>query len=126
GGIAHPTFLPARGGVGDVVAFDAGPGNMIIDAVTARVTNGRLRYDRDGILARRGRIDAPVLRALMRHPFLRRRPPKSTGREEFGAALVDRLFAHAQRRHLRDVDIVATATAFTARALGDAYRRFLL
>jgi anhydro-N-acetylmuramic acid kinase len=126
GGIAHPTFLPARGGIDDIVAFDAGPGNMIIDAVTARLTNGRLRYDRDGALARRGRIDPTLLRELMRHPFLRRRPPKSTGREEFGAPVVDRLLAQARRRRLGDADIVATATAFTARALGDAYRRFLL
>lgn len=126
GGIAHPTFLPARGGVDDIVAFDAGPGNMLIDAVTARITNGRLSYDRDGRLARAGRVDATLLRELMRHPFLRRRPPKSTGREAFGAPVVDRLLALGRRRQLRDADLVATATAFTVRALGDAYRRFLL
>jgi anhydro-N-acetylmuramic acid kinase len=126
GGIAHPTFLPAGGGVDDIVAFDAGPGNMVIDAVTARVTDGRLRFDRDGVLARAGHVDAALLEELMHHPFLRRRPPKSTGREEFGAALVDRIFAHARRRRLAAADLVATVTAYTVRALATAYRRFLL
>ena len=124
GGIAHPTFLPAGAGVDDVVAFDAGPGNMVIDAVTAHVTGGRLRYDRDGLLARAGRVDGRLLDALMRHPFLRRRPPKSTGREEFGADFVNRVLR--ERRRIAAADLVATATAFTARALSDAYRRFLL
>jgi len=126
GGIAHPTFLPAGGGVDDIVAFDCGPGNMLIDAVTTRLTDGRLRFDRDGALARAGHVDSVLLRGLMRHPFLRRIPPKSTGREEFGAPVVERLLAHARRRRLRPPDIVATTTAFTAHALRDAYRRYLL
>jgi len=126
GGIAHPTFLPAGGGVESIVAFDAGPGNMIIDAVATRLTDGRLHYDRDGRLARAGHVDPILLRELLRHPFLRRRPPKSTGREEFGAAVVDRVLALGRRRRLTPADVVATVTAFTARALGDAYRRFLL
>jgi anhydro-N-acetylmuramic acid kinase len=81
--------------------------------------------DRDGQRARRGRVDETLLATLLRHPFLRRRPPKSTGREEFGAPLVDRLIAAGRRRSLDAVDLVATATAFTARATADAYRRFL-
>jgi anhydro-N-acetylmuramic acid kinase len=126
GGISNITFLRAAAGVRDVIAFDAGPGTMIIDAVTTRVTGGHRRYDHAGRLAQAGQVDEMGVRELMRHPFLRRRPPKSTGREEFGAAMVDRLFAAARRRRLTAADLVATATAFTARALGDAYRRFVL
>jgi anhydro-N-acetylmuramic acid kinase len=81
--------------------------------------------DLDGRLARRGRVHAGLLAALLRHPFLARRPPKSTGREEFGASVVARLVRDGRRRRLTDADLVATATAFTARATADAYRRFL-
>jgi len=81
--------------------------------------------DRDGRLARAGRVDDALLAQLLRHPFLRRRPPKSTGREEFGAPVVDALLRAARRRRLSTADVVATATAFTARATADAYRRFL-
>jgi anhydro-N-acetylmuramic acid kinase len=76
-------------------------------------------------MARRARADAILVRRLLRHPFLARRPPKSTGREEFGAAFVERLVAAARRRRLRPDDVVATATAFTAAATAEAYRRFL-
>ncbi|MFQ5667242.1 MAG: anhydro-N-acetylmuramic acid kinase [Candidatus Binatia bacterium] len=126
GGIAHPTFLPAGGGVEDVVAFDAGPGNMLIDAVTARLSDGRLQFDRDGKLGRTGHVDAVLLRDLMRHPFVRHPLPKSAGREQFGSEVVERVLVRARRRRLAKPDVVATVTAFTARALGDAYRRFLL
>ncbi|MBI4516983.1 MAG: anhydro-N-acetylmuramic acid kinase [Deltaproteobacteria bacterium] len=126
GGIAHPTFLPAGGGVDAIAGFDSGPGNMVIDAITAHVSAGRLSYDRDGRLAARGRVDGAVLRELLAHPYFRRRPPKTTGRELFGEAMVARLLAAGRRRRLTDSDLVATATAFTARSLGDAYRRFLL
>jgi anhydro-N-acetylmuramic acid kinase len=125
GGIGNVTYLPAGGAADDVVAFDTGPGNMVIDGVVRRISRNRAWMDRDGRLARRGRVDAALLAALLRHPFLARRPPKSTGREEFGAAVVARLVRDGRRRRLTDADLVATATAFTARATADAYRRFL-
>jgi anhydro-N-acetylmuramic acid kinase len=125
GGIANVTWLPAGGTVDDVLAFDTGPGNMILDRLASLATHGRLRYDRDGRLAARGTISAPLLAELMRHPFLKRRPPKTTGREEFGAAMADQLRRAAKQRKLSDADLMATVTAFTAASIANAYRRFL-
>ena len=124
GGIGNVTYLPAGGDAAAMRAFDTGPGNMVIDGVVRHVTRGRQWMDRDGRLARAGRVVPDLLRELLRHPFLARRPPKSTGREEFGAPLVARLVATG-RRGLRAADLVATATAFTAHATAAAYRRFL-
>ncbi len=125
GGIGNLTFLPARAELGDVVAFDTGPGNMVIDAVVTALTRGRQGFDRDGRLAARGRVSEKLLAEVMAHSFLRRSPPKTTGREEFGEMFVSRLLASARRMRLRAEDTVATATAFTAESIADAYRRFV-
>lgn len=125
GGIANVTYLPRNGRTTDVVAFDVGPANMVIDACAAAASDGKLRFDRDGRLARRGHADAAILETLARHPFLRRKPPKSTGREEFGAPFLAELMRLADVAGLSPADRVATATAFTALAVADAYRRFL-
>ncbi|MGH7950180.1 MAG: anhydro-N-acetylmuramic acid kinase, partial [Candidatus Binataceae bacterium] len=88
GGIANATWVPAGAQIGDhrIIAFDTGPGVMLIDALASEQTQGRLGFDRDGIIAARGRISETLLSRLMRHPYFARRPPKSTGREEFGAS----------------------------------------
>ncbi|MCX5656034.1 MAG: anhydro-N-acetylmuramic acid kinase [Planctomycetota bacterium] len=125
GGIANVTYLPAGGGAGDVIAFDTGPGNMMIDRVAWHATRGKAGYDKDGRLAARGRVDERLLGELMRHPYLRRRPPKSTGRETFGVQMTDALWRRARRRGLSPCDILATVTALTARSIAEAYRRFL-
>ena len=125
GGIANVTLLAAGGGVDDVVAFDTGPGNMVIDRVVSLATRGRQRYDRSGRLARRGKVSRPLLAALMRHQFLRLRPPKSTGREEFGRRFADSLYRRARGKRIAPLDIVATVTAFTAASIAEAYARFL-
>ena len=133
GGIANVTILPApRGGrrkanacdLADVLAFDTGPGNMIIDRVAQRATGGRLQYDKGGRLAARGRVHRGLLGDLMRHRFLRRRPPRTTGREEFGTQFADALLARARKQGISPADAIATATAFTAASIADAYRRF--
>lgn len=124
GGIANLTYLPAGGGPEDVIAFDTGPGNMVIDEVVRRVTAGRQAYDRNGRRAARGRVDVRLLRRWLRHAFLRRRPPKSCGREQFGAGFVDRTVT-ANDLATRGDDVIATATALTARTIADAYQRFL-
>lgn len=124
GGISNVTFLPA-GRRGEMLAFDTGPANMVIDAVSTAVTDGRLRFDRGGLLAARGQADRTLVRELMRHPFLRRKPPKSTGREEFGAPFVEKFLRRAATRRLSAESSVATATAFTAASIAEAYRRFL-
>src|SRR5579883_1177114 len=125
GGIGNVTYLPPGGDLDAVRAFDTGPGNMVIDGVVRRLSHGRRWMDRDGRLARRGRVDEGLLARLLRHPFLARRPPKSTGREEFGVAPVEWLVREGRRRRRSEADLVATATAFTARATAEAYRRFL-
>jgi anhydro-N-acetylmuramic acid kinase len=81
--------------------------------------------DRDGRIAARGHVNEPLLAKLMRNPYFRRRPPKSTGREEFGTHLLDRIVADARRMKIVDYDLVATVTALTARSIADACRRFI-
>ncbi len=125
GGIANVTFLPACGEMKDVIAFDTGPGNMILDHLVCRLTKGRAKYDAGGRRAGRGKVHAALLAGLMKHKYLRRRPPKSTGREEFGTPLADRLLADGKKLGLNAADILSTATAFTAESIADAYRRFL-
>ncbi len=126
GGIANLTYLPAGQGPEGVVAFDSGPGNMVIDGVVQKLTQGRLSYDRNGRLARLGQVHEALLRELLRHPYFQRRPPKSTGREEFGEAFVQKFLKRAQRLGLGKEDMVATATALTARSMALAYRKYIL
>ena len=134
GGIANVTYLPPgppftanRQPVTDnrLLAFDTGPGNMVIDRLAWRATGGRRSFDAGGRLAARGTIDARLLAELMCHPFLARRPPKSTGREQFGVHFADELWRRGRRQRLGPEDLLATATAFTARSIADAYARFL-
>ena len=125
GGIANVTYLPAGGGVESVRAFDTGPGNMVIDRVVWRVTRGKFGYDVDGRLAAAGQVNEPLLREWMRNPYFALRPPKTTGREDFGVPYADRLYQRAAACGLAGQDIVATVTALTARSIAAAYRRFL-
>ncbi len=135
GGIANVTYLPPlprlageeEGGWGgeDAVAFDTGPGNMLLDDAAARATGGAWTYDRDGALAAQGRVDEPLLAELLAEPYLRTPPPKSTGRERFGAQFGARVWQRAAGAGLTPAAIVATLTAFTARSIGQAYRDFL-
>jgi anhydro-N-acetylmuramic acid kinase len=125
GGIANVTFLPGGGGLGDLIAFDTGPGNMIVDALITVVTGGEMTYDADGELSGLGRVDDGLLAWLMDHPYLSRPPPKSTGREEFGVGVVGDLLDRAQSADVSAEDLVATATAFTAESIAAAYRDFL-
>ncbi|TLY24069.1 MAG: anhydro-N-acetylmuramic acid kinase, partial [Nitrospirae bacterium] len=99
-----------------------GPGNMVVDGVVRHVTGGRHQFDRSGRLARAGKVDEGLLRRLLQHPFLRRRPPKSTGREEFGERFIDRFVMLGRLAGISDADLVATATAFTARTIADAQK----
>ncbi len=124
GGIANLTYLPAGGGPEDVIAFDTGPGNMVIDELVRRVSEGRQSYDRRGRRAARGRVDETLLARWCRDRFFARRPPKSCGREQFGAAFVDRTVRPADLAARPD-DLVATATALTTQTIVQAYRRFL-
>ena len=127
GGIGNATYIPPRARLDDpdLIAFDTGPGNGMIDALASRVSAGRMRMDRDGRIAARGHVSPPLLTKLMQHPYFRRRPPKSTGREEFGPQLLDRIVADARSMKVVDHDLVATVTALTARSIADACRQFI-
>ncbi len=121
GGIANVTALPAGCGVGDVMAFDTGPANMVVDAVMQRLY-GR-GFDDGGKVAARGRVVAGVVETFLRGEYFSALPPKSCGREEFGAGFVSQ-FVDACG-DARKQDVLATATAFTAASVRDAYARFV-
>ena len=124
GGISNITVLPPKANLKDVVAFDLGPGNMVIDFVVAYVTQGERQYDRGGALARKGRVHPVLLEELLDHPFLWKPPPKSAGRENFGAPFSAQLIDQARPLGISGADLVATVTAFGARSISDGIRRF--
>ncbi len=125
GGIANVTFLPSGCRQTDVIAFDTGPGNMVIDGIVRLISGGKRRFDVGGKIAAKGAVDRRLLSEMLRHPFLRRRPPKSTGREEFGDVFAEQIYQRASKKGLADADIVATVTALTAASIARAYRQFL-
>lgn len=126
GGISNLTFIPAGGGLDDLVAFDTGPGNMLIDSIVNIITKGEMSYDNNGKIALKGKICEKLLEKLMAHPFIKKKPPKSTGREEFGYDEALKIFRTAKRHRLSDEDIVATVTGFTAKSIAESYHRFIL
>lgn len=116
GGIANLTRIPAGAPVGAIVAFDCGPGNMLLDGVVAAARPGGARYDEGGVLASRGRADEAVVAEFLQHPFFARKPPKSAGREEFGAEYRARFLGRTEGRSLEDrlrtaVEITAAGVA---------------
>jgi anhydro-N-acetylmuramic acid kinase len=125
GGIGNVTWIPAGRRWDEMLAWDTGPGNALIDRTVWRLTDGRQQYDRDGALAAAGTPDVALVRALLAQPYFELRPPKTTGRELFGAQFVDPLVDRWLGRGLSPADVVATLTAFTAESIADQYRRFL-
>jgi anhydro-N-acetylmuramic acid kinase len=122
GGIANLTAIPAAADAREVMAFDTGPGNMVIDSVTHELY-GR-SFDRDGKIAASGVVREGVIQRILQRKFFRTRPPKTAGREEFG-----REFVHEFLRmcgSARKQDIVATATAMTVRSIAEAVRKFVI
>lgn len=130
GGIGNVTWLAPRESDQDPVAFDTGPGNVLLDLAAERASGGRMRLDEDGRMALRGEPDETLVARLLEHPFFRTPPPRSTGREAFGPELVDRLTRERGLEPGGDqdgwADLLATLTRFTARSVGDAYRRWIL
>ena len=123
GGIGNVTYLPPGAARADVVAFDTGPGNMVIDAVVEAVTGGRQRFDEDGRLAAAGRVREELLAGWLADPYFALPPPKTTGRELFGVPFVRRVLA--ERGEASAEDLVASVTALTAESIVRAYRAFL-
>jgi anhydro-N-acetylmuramic acid kinase len=120
GGIANITIIPAGARPEEVVAFDTGPGNMVIDSLVREFTEGRENYDRDGRIAASGQVNRQLLRELERDAYYRKKPPKSAGREQFGAEFVERL----KRSGLTFPDLIATATTLTATTIARALLEF--
>lgn len=114
GGIANVTLLPAGCRERDVVAFDTGPGNMVVDGLISLISRGRARFDRNGAAAGRGHISISLIEELLVDKYYSLPAPKSTGREKFGLEFAEKLLAKAARRKLSNDDIIATATALTA------------
>jgi anhydro-N-acetylmuramic acid kinase len=116
GGIANITAIPAGAKTSEVIAFDTGPGNMVIDALVTHMTGGKETFDRNGRIARSGILREELLRALLKNPYFKRKPPKSCGREQFGMEFVRYLVA--TRAALPD--LIATATELTVRSIAGA------
>lgn len=123
GGIANMTAIPAGASVNDLLAFDSGPSNMVIDACMTRLFGKA--FDRNGAVAKRGSVIQPVVEKLLRQLYFSSPPPKSCGREEYGEKFVERFIALCRKSGAKDADIIATATALTAESIIDAYRRFV-
>jgi anhydro-N-acetylmuramic acid kinase len=130
GGIGNVTWIPPRESNEPLLAFDTGPGNVLMDLAADAATDGAQRCDLDGALAARGRVDEVLLKRLSSHPFYDLTPPRSTGRELFGPAIVREL---AEERGLVRgraeegwPDLLATLTRLTAWSIGDAYRRWVV
>jgi anhydro-N-acetylmuramic acid kinase len=120
GGIGNITVIPAAARPDDVIAFDTGPGNMVMDQLVTIHTGGKQSFDRGGKVAAKGAVHRDIVDRLMRDPFYRAKPPKSAGREQYGREFVAALMA----LKLPMEDLIATATAFTARTVAEGIRRF--
>jgi anhydro-N-acetylmuramic acid kinase len=125
GGIANLTWLPRGGRAEDVIAFDVGPANTLIDGVVRTLSGGREGFDRDGARASRGHPDPDLLARLLDDDFLRRPPPKSTGRERYGLAEAEALAHEWSRAGRSEDDLVASLVAFSVEAIRRACREFL-
>jgi anhydro-N-acetylmuramic acid kinase len=123
GGIANVTLLPPSADAHQVIAFDTGPGNMLLDRAVAAISGGERRYDVDGEMAAAGTVDHPTLEDLLHHPYFALDPPKSTGRETFGPHFLNETMQRMQSRGLSDGDILATLTALTASTIAAAIPR---
>jgi len=121
GGIANVSVVGER--LDDVLAFDTGPGNMVLDGLARRITSGRLQCDLDGQLSRQGTVIPAMLADLLTHPFFALPPPRSAGREGFGDALVSWFW---EQHPARPYDLIATALAFTVEATARAYESYVL
>ncbi|MFZ0883375.1 MAG: anhydro-N-acetylmuramic acid kinase [Candidatus Acidiferrales bacterium] len=125
GGIANVTLIPAGARVEDVLAFDTGPGNMVIDSLASSISGGRKLYDKGARIGLRGRVIRPLLEEMLRHRYLRQSPPKTAGREQFGQEYARKLLDSAKKRRARPEDLVRTVTIFTALSIADGFRRFI-
>jgi anhydro-N-acetylmuramic acid kinase len=123
GGIANLTAIPARATESEVIAFDTGPGNMVIDALAQILL--KTSYDRNGSFAAKGVVLKPVLQKMMRGSYFHQKPPRTTGREQFGREYAEHFLAACRVAGCRPEDALATATALTAETIAQSYERFV-
>ena len=123
GGIANITVIPPAATPEDIVAFDTGPGNMVIDALAQQLFGKA--FDRNGAFAAQGAVLAPVLAAALRNPYFRLQPPRTAGREQFGREYAAKFLAACRRHSNNSQDALATATALTAETIARSYKRFV-
>jgi anhydro-N-acetylmuramic acid kinase len=123
GGIANLTAIPASAQPDAVIAFDTGPGNMLMDALALQLFGKE--YDRKGSIAARGTVLQPVLDTMLRNPYFRRKPPRTAGREQFGREYAAEFLRACRASSDKPEDALATATALTAETIAGSYRRFV-
>lgn len=126
GGIGNCTAIPAGGQPEQIIAFDTGPGNMLIDQAVHTLSGGAKSYDAGGEWAGQGTANAELVDEMMSHPYFAMRPPKSTGRELFGKTYAAHWLERMRSKGLADADTVATFTAFTAHSIAQSYREYVL
>lgn len=126
GGIANVTVIPKRATLGQVFAFDTGPGNMVMDALVRHFTEGRRTFDRNAEMGGRGNLLPALLEILMRDEYFRKAPPKTAGREQYGESFLRRVLEHPDARVASAQDLVHTATILTALSIVAAFHRFVL
>lgn len=124
GGIGNITCLPPDCTLDDVFAFDTGPGNMLIDAVYAALTQGEKTYDAGGAYAATGKVHQGLMEMLLADPYLQRKPPKTTGREYYGPAYVQKILDYGKAHDISSPDLMATVTDFTAQTIRISVERF--
>jgi len=123
GGIGNLTAIPAGAGADAVMAFDTGPGNMVMDALAQQLFSKP--YDRDGRIAAQGKVLTNIVEATLKQPFFRKAPPKSAGREQFGAAFTQTLRTACLKARASDADVLATAAAITAESIARSFTQFV-
>ena len=125
GGISNLSFLPKEGMIDNVIAFDTGPGNMLIDGLVSHLSHGKKQFDEGGKWAKKGEINNDLLSFMMNHPFIKKPPPKATGREEFGDIFLHNILSKAEKHKIPDNDLVTTVTAFTAESIVSNYKEHI-
>jgi anhydro-N-acetylmuramic acid kinase len=123
GGIANLTAIPAGATADEVMAFDTGPGNMVIDWLAQELIGKR--FDRNGSIAAQGLVLSPVLTDALRNLYFKQKPPRTAGREEFGREYAKKFLASCRRHSARPEDALATATALTAETIAASYKQFV-
>jgi anhydro-N-acetylmuramic acid kinase len=124
GGIANLTGIPAATTAEHVIAFDTGPGNMVIDALAQQLFGKP--FDYNGAIAKSGTVIAPVLATALKNPYFRLQPPRTAGREQFGKEFATEFLAACRRHSRKPADAIATATALTAATIAQSYQRYVM